>query len=156
MFPYYFQLMYRMFGHVSTHDHNTTYPTDKTLVETSVLAIDETENKILINGPSGVGQEEELSYIVYGMGAVLKLRNWSELSVAYKDSTFEILTSFESVKTFMEECVVVIKNEDAPFVPLSEVLELQKFIGAFFSISRIGEITYIAFCYYSVYHLKKN
>lgn len=117
-----------MFGHVSTHDHNTTYPTDKTLVETSVLAIDETENKILINGPSGVGQEEELSYIVYGMGAVLKLRNWSELSVAYKDSTFEILTSFESIRTLMKECIAATKGEETLLVPFLEGLEVQKLI----------------------------
>ena len=45
--PHYFQFMYRMFGHVSIHDHNTTYPIDQTLVETSVIAIGETENEKL-------------------------------------------------------------------------------------------------------------
>ena len=85
---------------------------DETLAETSVIAIGETENKIpvLLNGISGIGQEEELSYIVYGTKGVLKLRNWSELSVAQKDSPFEILTSFDSVKTLVEECILAIER----------------------------------------------
>ena len=82
----------------------------------------------LLNGISGIGQEEELSYIVYGTEGVLKLRNWSELSVAQKDSTFEILTSFETVKTLVEECIASAQGEEAILVPFSEGLEVQKLI----------------------------
>jgi len=130
VFPHYFQLMYRMFGNVSIHEHKTIYPENQLLAETSVLAIGETENQIpvLLNGLSGIGQEEELSYTVYGTEGVLKLRNWSELSVALKDSPFEILTSFDSVKTLVEECISSVRGEEALLVPFSEGLVIQRLI----------------------------
>ena len=130
VFPHYFQLMYRMFGNISIHEHKTIYPNDQLLAETSVLAMGETERKIpvLINGLSGIGQEEELSYTVYGTEGVLKLRNWSELSVAQKDSPFEILTSFDSVKTLVEECISAAKGEEALLVSFSEGLVVQRLI----------------------------
>ena len=130
VFPHFLQIMYRMFGNIRIQDHKTTYPVDETLAETSVIAIGETENKIpvLLNGITGVGQEEELSYIVYGTKGVLKLRNWSELSVAQKDSPFEILTSFDSVKTLVEECMLAMQKEAEILVPFSEGLVVQELI----------------------------
>ena len=130
VFPHYFQIMYRMFGNISIHEHKTTYPDDQLLAETSVLAMGQTENQIpvLLNGLSGIGQEEELSYTVYGTEGVLKLRNWSELSVAQKDSPFEILTSFDSVKTLVEECISAAKGEEALLVSFAEGLVVQRLI----------------------------
>src|SRR6185437_14002349 len=80
VFPHFLQLMYRMFGQVSITSHETVYPLDETLAETGVLAIGKTEKQIpvLLNGVTGIGQEEQLSYTVYGTEGVLKLRNWSE------------------------------------------------------------------------------
>ncbi len=43
VFPHYFQLMYRMFGQISITSHQTVYPEDETLAETSVLAIGKTD-----------------------------------------------------------------------------------------------------------------
>lgn len=130
VFPHYFQLMQKMFGTLSIDHSETTYPADKTLAETSVLALGKTEKNIpfLINGLTNIGQVEELSYIVYGTEGVLKLRNWSELSMARKNSPFEILTSFESVKSLIEECIALSKGEAALKVPFTEGLEIQKLI----------------------------
>ena len=130
VFPHFLQIMYRMFGNIKVQDHKTTYPVDETLAETSVIAIGETENKIpvLLNGVSGIGQEEELSYIVYGTKGVLKLRNWSELSIAQKDSPFEILTSFDSVKSLVEECILGSNAKTEILVPFSEGLVVQMLI----------------------------
>ena len=69
-----------------------------------------------------------MSFTVYGAEGVLKLRNWSELSIAEKDSPFEILTSFDKVKTLVEECIAANANEEAIIVPFSEGLEVQKLI----------------------------
>jgi predicted dehydrogenase len=130
VFPHFLQIMYRMFGNIKVQDYKTIYPVDVTLAETSVIAIGETENKIpvLLNGVSGIGQEEELSYIVYGTEGVLKLRNWSELSIAQKDSPFEILTSFDSVKSLVEECILGSNGEAELLVPFSEGLVVQMLI----------------------------
>jgi len=130
VFPHYLQLMYRMFGELEIITHQTTFPKDETLAETSVIAIGKTTGDIsfLLNGISGIGQQEELSYTVYGDKGVLKLRNWSELSIASKDSPFEILTSFESVKTLTDECIAAVNGEDALLVSFDEGLEIQKVI----------------------------
>lgn len=130
VFPHYFQLMQKMFGQLSIEHHQTVYPSDETLAETGVLAFGKTEQDIpfLLNGLANIGQEEELSLIVYGSNGVLKLRNWSELSKAFKNSPFEILTSFESVKTLIEECVAFSNEQDTCLVPFEEGLEIQKLI----------------------------
>ena len=130
IFPHYFQLMYRMFGQLSITSHETVYPEDETLAEIGVLAIGKTANDIpfLVNGISGIGQQEELSYTVYGVEGVLKLRNWSELSIAQKDSPFEILTSFDSVNSLTEECILAVNGEEALLVSFDEGLEVQKLI----------------------------
>ncbi len=130
VFPHYLQLMYRMFGQLAITSHQTVYPEDETLAETSVLAIGKTVDDIpvFLNGVSGIGQQEELSYTVYGDEGVLKLRNWSELSVAQKDSPFEILTSFDTVKTLTDECIAAANGETALLVSFDEGLEIQKLI----------------------------
>jgi predicted dehydrogenase len=127
VFPHYLQLMYRMFGQLSITSHQTVYPEDETLAETSVLAIGTTVNDIpvFLNGISGIGQQEELSYTVYGDEGVLKLRNWSELSIAQKDSPFEILTSFELVKTLTDECIGAVQGEEALLVSFDEGHKVQ-------------------------------
>ncbi|MBO0601452.1 Gfo/Idh/MocA family oxidoreductase [Sporosarcina sp. E16_3] len=130
VFPHYLQLMYRMFGQLAITSHQTVYPEDETLAETSVLAIGKTVDDIpvFLNGVSGIGQQEELSYTVYGDEGVLKLRNWSELTVAQKDSPFEILTSFDTVKTLTDECIAAANGETALLVSFDEGLEIQKLI----------------------------
>ena len=76
--------MYRMLGQLSITSYETVYPEDETLAEIGVLAIGKTARNIsfLLNGITGIGQQEELSYTVYGAEGVLKLRNWSEFSGA--------------------------------------------------------------------------
>ncbi|WP_318615948.1 Gfo/Idh/MocA family oxidoreductase [Sporosarcina sp. YIM B06819] len=130
VFPHFFQLMYRMFGQLTINSYETIYPEDEALAEIGVLAIGQTESAIpfLLNGVSGIGQQEELSYTVYGAEGVLKLRNWSELSSAQKDSPFEILTSFDSVNSLIEECVLAANGEQALLVSFDEGLEVQKLI----------------------------
>lgn len=130
VFPHYLQLMSRMFGKLSVQHHKTTYPMEENLAETSVLAIGTTENNIpfILDGLSDIGQIEELTYIVYGANGVLKLRNWSELSIARKNSTFETLTSFEPVKGLVEECISASNKEVANLVSFEEGLAVQGLI----------------------------
>lgn len=130
VFPHYFQLMNRMFGSISISSHKTIYPDDFSLAETSVLAIGQTENDIplLINGLSGIGQEEELSYIIYGTEGVLKLRNWSELSIASIDEPFKELNNFAFVKTLIDECIAAANGKDSLLVTFDEGMKVQQII----------------------------
>lgn len=123
--------MYRMFGHLSITSHETAYPEDETLAEMGVLAIGKTENDMLflLNNLEEMNQQEELSYTVYGAEGVLKLRNWSELSRAQKDSPFEILTSFDTVKSLTAEGILAANGEKVLLVSFDEGLEVQKLFG---------------------------
>lgn len=130
VFPHFLQLTRKIFGDIVIHDVQTTYPKHPTVAETGVLAIGKTEQHIplLLNGLTSIGQEEELSFIVYGSKSVLKLRNWSELSKAEKNSPFEILTSFESVDSLIDACVQVKKGDTSNLISFSEGLAVQRIV----------------------------
>jgi hypothetical protein len=46
VFPHFLQLMYRMFGQLKITSHQTVYPEDETLAETSVLTIEKVMDDI--------------------------------------------------------------------------------------------------------------
>ncbi|KXH79812.1 Gfo/Idh/MocA family protein [Sporosarcina sp. HYO08] len=131
VFPHFLQLMYRMFGRLTIRQHQTIFPDDETLAETSVMALGETVTNIpfLLNGLAGIGQQEDLSLIVYGTEGVLKLCNWSELSMAQKNSPFEILTSFDPVPSIIDECILALSHQEAMLVHFEEGLEVQRLIN---------------------------
>lgn len=130
VFPHYFQLMNALFGTISIEQSTITYPTNPILCETDVIAFGETEKQIpfLINGLSGIGQEEELSFIVYGEKGVLKLRNWSELYYSEKNGPFERLTNLPETASLIDACVEVVHGRQAKIVPFEEGLKVQRLI----------------------------
>lgn len=130
VFPHYFQLMNTVFGELSIDQFDTVYPTDPNACETSVLAFGHTIKQIpfLINGLSGIGQEEELLFIVYGETGVLKLRNWSELYRSDKNGPFERLTNLTDRTSLIDACVQTAKGQSAKIVSFEEGLTIQRLI----------------------------
>ncbi len=130
VFPHYLQLMYSLFGELSIQQYDTTYPKDPQLCETGVLAFGSTTAQIpfLLNGLAGIGQEEELSFIVYGETGVLKLRNWSELYRSDKNGPFERLTNLSSSTSLIDACVRVAEGKAATTVSFEEGLIVQRLI----------------------------
>ena len=130
VFPHYFQIMYRLFNHFTIFSHQTIYPIDKSKSETSTVAIGftDTDIPILINGISGIGQQESLAFTVYGSKKVMTLKNWSELWVSEIDEEAVRVMPDVKTTTLFDECHAVTQGEDAKLVSFEEGLIIQRWI----------------------------
>jgi len=130
VFPHYFQIMYRLFNHFTVSSHQTIYPIDKSLCETGTTAIGATTTgiPILINGISGIGQRELLTFTIYGSEKVMTLKNWSELWIAEKDEEAVRITPEIKTASLFDACHAASKGEDATLVSFEEGLIIQKWI----------------------------
>lgn len=130
VFPHYLQIMYRIFGNFSFTSHQTKYPEDQNLSETGSFAIGSTDSgiPILINGLSGIGQEELLEFKVFGTKKVLTIRNWSELWVSEKDQPAEKVEINHTTKTLWDACHDARNGQETTLVSFEEGLIVQRWI----------------------------
>jgi len=130
VFPHYLQLAYHLFGGLDIASHSTEYPMDESLCETGVMAIGKTDGGIplLLNGLSGVGQEERLEFRVHGTERVMVLRNWSELWVGEKDVEVKKLEVSGEVASLIQSCCDVVRGRKALTVGFEEGLLVQGWI----------------------------
>ncbi|MGI2327399.1 Gfo/Idh/MocA family protein [Planococcus sp. YIM B11945] len=127
VFPHYLQLINRLFGSLEIQSHHITYPENKDLCETGVIAqaiAGDSGIPVLLTGLSGIGQKELLEFTVYGDEGVLTLKNWSDLYVSKKYEERELITDFVPVASLFEE----MKNQSALLVPFEEGLVVQRSI----------------------------
>lgn len=126
VFPHYFQLMNRLFGELSFTSHHITYPEDAEKCETGLIAHGLTQEKIpfLLTGISGIGQQENLQFKVYGETGVLTLENWSDLYESEKGQERRLISGFENVPSLFEE----MDNESTLLVNFEEGLVIQRYI----------------------------
>ncbi|WP_107941960.1 Gfo/Idh/MocA family protein [Metasolibacillus fluoroglycofenilyticus] len=130
VFPHYLQLMHHLFGDIEILSHETTYPADVTLCETGVSALAKTKSglPVVLNGLSGIGQEERIEFKVFGTEKVMSLRNWSELwlSAAYEEAQ-KIAPSVQPA-ALLDACRAQLQGEDALIVSFEEGLKVQRWI----------------------------
>ncbi|PSL26482.1 putative dehydrogenase [Planomicrobium soli] len=127
VFPHYLQLIHRLFGELKIQSHQITYPEQKDLCETGVIAQAialQQEIPVLLTGLSGIGQKELLEFKVYGEEGVLTLENWSTLYVSEKYEERKQLTDLKPVPSLFEE----MKKHSALLVPFEEGLVIQRYI----------------------------
>lgn len=126
VFPHYFQLMNRLFGELSFTSHHITYPEDAEKCETGLIAHGLTQEQIpfLLTGISGIGQQENLQFKVYGETGVLTLENWSDLYESEKGQERRLISGFENVPSLFEE----MDNESTLLVNFEEGLVIQRYI----------------------------
>lgn len=126
VFPHYFQLMNRLFGELSFTSHHITYPEDAEKCETGLIAHGLTQEKIpfLLTGISGIGQQENLQFKIYGETGVLTLENWSDLYESEKGQERRLISGFENVPSLFEE----MDNESTLLVNFEEGLVIQRYI----------------------------
>lgn len=130
IFPHYVQLMYHLFGSFTISSHTTTYPAEVELCETGVSALAKTENgiPIVLNGLSGIGQEERLEFKVFGTKKVMTIRNWSELWVSEKDQeAFRINTELQP-NSLLDACHQTVSGQESFIVSFEEGLKVQEWI----------------------------
>lgn len=130
VFPHYLQIMYRLFGEFSFSAHQTKYPEDQNLSETGTSAFGQTHSgiPILLNGISGVGQEELLEFKVFGTKKVMTIRNWSELWVSEKDEPEKKVEINKTTKSLWDACHDARSGKEASLVSFEEGLIVQRWI----------------------------
>jgi len=130
VFPHYFQIMYRLFGNFSFSAHQTIYPEDQNLCEIGSNAIGKTDTgiPILINGLSGIGQEENLMFKVFGTKKVMTIKNWSELWLSEIDQPASQVSLKVSPKSLWDACHDAQNGIEATLVSFEEGLIVQKWI----------------------------
>lgn len=130
VFPHYFQIMYRLFGHFTFSAHQTVYPEDESLSEIGSMAIGKTETgiPIIINGLCGMGQKERLLFKVFGTKKVMTIKNWSELWVSEVDKSEEKVELTLTPKTLFDACHDAKNGREASLVTFEEGLIVQKWI----------------------------
>lgn len=130
VFPHYFQIMYRLFNHFSIYSHLTTFPLKKLLCETGTTAIGATNTgiPIVINGISGTGQKELLTFTIYGSKKVMTLKNWSELWVSeINEDAVRVIPEIKP-NTLFDECHAASQGRSANLVSFEEGLIIQRWI----------------------------
>ena len=130
VFPHYLQLIYRLFGHFTISSHETTYPEDENLCETGVSALAKTESgiPIVLNGLSGIGQEERLEFKVFGTEKVMTIRNWSELWISEVDQVAVHEIPDNKPMSLIDACHGVINGKESLIVSFEEGVKVQEWI----------------------------
>ncbi|MER2008937.1 MAG: Gfo/Idh/MocA family oxidoreductase [Psychrobacillus sp.] len=130
VFPHYLQLLYRLFGNFTITAHHTTYPQDAELCELGVSALAKTDSDIpiVLNGLSGIGQEERLEFKVFGTKKVITIRNWSELWESELDKEVVQITPTTVPDGLIEACHQWRVGEKSTLVSFEEGLQVQGWI----------------------------
>lgn len=90
--PHFIQLTNRLFGKIVFSANETQYPDNETDSETSVIAFGTAGYiPLLINGHSGIGMKDDLTYRIYGTKGVLSLDQWGELKYGNKDQALALV-----------------------------------------------------------------
>ncbi|SER57276.1 Gfo/Idh/MocA family protein [Psychrobacillus sp. OK032] len=135
IFPHYLQLMNHLFGNFTISSHATTYPANIELCETGVTALAKTESgiPIVLNGLSGIGQEERLEFKVFGTERAMTIRNWSELWVAEKDQEAVQVIPDIRPNSLIDVCHHVVNGQESFVVTFEEGLKVQEWIDQLLS-----------------------
>ena len=117
-----------VFGGLRNIQTFVDYPEDPTLCEKGFISRLELEDgtPVLLNGLSGIGQKEHISFKVYGDKGTVDLINWSILSISEGDSAPAIvpLERIEEVD-LVGELVKAINGEEAQLVSFRQGYEVQ-------------------------------
>lgn len=130
VFPHYLQLLYRLFGNFTITAHQTKYPSNIELCECGVSALAKTDSgiPIVLNGLSGIGQEERLEFKVFGTKKVITIRNWSELWESELDKEAVQITPSTVPDGLIEACHQWSIGEESTLVSFKEGLKVQEWI----------------------------
>jgi predicted dehydrogenase len=127
--PHYIHMIYDIFGELSNVHSFVDYPVQQELCEKGFIVRMELEDQtpVLINGLSGIGQKEHLSFKIYGSKGTVDLVNWSELFVSKGDQApTRIPLERGNELDIVEEFIHGINNQEAQIVSFQEGLEVQR------------------------------
>jgi predicted dehydrogenase len=126
--PHYIQMLLEVFGGVQNIQTFVDYPEDPTRCEKGFISRMELQDgtTVLINGLSGIGQKEHISFKVFGNQGTIDLTNWSVLSISEGDSTSVVypLQRVEEID-LVAELVKAMGGENGQLVSFKEGYEVQ-------------------------------
>jgi predicted dehydrogenase len=91
--PHYIQMIMDVFGDIKDVRSFVDYPEDPELCETGFTAVMTAGDNISVvfNGASGIGQQEKISFKIFGEKGTIDLLNWSQLAESTIDAEAEML-----------------------------------------------------------------
>jgi predicted dehydrogenase len=91
--PHYIQMIMDVFGDIKDVRSFVDYPEDPELCETGFTAVMTAGDNIpvVFNGASGIGQQEKISFKIFGEKGTIDLLNWSQLAESTIDAEAEML-----------------------------------------------------------------
>ncbi|TFD98103.1 Gfo/Idh/MocA family protein [Jeotgalibacillus salarius] len=128
--PHYIQLTNQLFGDMAISAKETKYPDSQDASETSVLAFGHAGPiPFLINGQSGIGMKDDLTYRIYGSKGIISLDQWSELKFGTAEKPLELIqersaSASESLLTAFHHAIVT--GQSSNLVSFEEGTAVQK------------------------------
>ncbi|MFB1083203.1 Gfo/Idh/MocA family protein [Jeotgalibacillus sp. JSM ZJ347] len=90
--PHFIQLTNKLFGKIAITSKETQYPDNEEESETNIIAFGTAGHiPFLINGHSGIGMKDDLTYRIYGTKGVLSLDQWAELKYGTPEQPLELI-----------------------------------------------------------------
>jgi predicted dehydrogenase len=127
--PHYIQMILNVFGGIQNIQSFVDYPEDPSLCEKGFISRMELQDgtTVLLNGLSGIGQKEHISFKVFGDKGTIDLINWSVLSVSEGDlaPTVLPLQRVEEID-LIEELVKAVNKSEGQLVSFREGYEVQR------------------------------
>ncbi|SHG50174.1 Gfo/Idh/MocA family protein [Ornithinibacillus halophilus] len=129
--PHFIQLTQQLFGKVGNVQTFVEYPENEKNCETGVIARLQLEagTPILVNGLSGVGQKEELSYKMIGENGVLSLVNWGQLTYTTMEKENETIAIRDNEQPgLIDELINAVSGKPSKLITFKEGYEVQRIL----------------------------
>ncbi|MGV3465037.1 MAG: Gfo/Idh/MocA family protein [Heyndrickxia sp.] len=127
--PHYIQVMQDLFGDITYEQSFIDYPSNPELCETGVLAKLQLEDgtPVVIDGLSGIGKKEEISFKLYGEKRTLALKNWAQLEgETNEQSSFPIeVVDNNEHQDLITEIIKAIEGKRAKLVSFKDGYKVQ-------------------------------
>lgn len=125
--PHYIHMIHDIFGELDNIHSFIVYPEDDRFCETSFSALLTLPGGIpvLFNGIAGIGQQEHLSFKVFGDNGTLDMQNWNVLVQSKSDASGEILKLNEPETSLPAELLKAIRGDQAMLVTFKEGQKVQ-------------------------------
>ncbi|MEK3854786.1 Gfo/Idh/MocA family protein [Cytobacillus sp. FSL H8-0458] len=126
--PHFIHMIHDIFGELEDVHSFVEYPEDERECETSFSALLTLPGGIpvLFNGIAGIGQQEHLSFKVFGDKGTLDMQNWSILVQTMTENSGEIIRPAEPETSLPAELLKAISGDKALLVSFKEGHQVQK------------------------------
>lgn len=128
--PHYIQVMEDLFGEITYEQSFIDYPDNPEQCETGVIAKLKLQDGIpvIIDGLSGIGRKEEISFKLYGDKGTLALKNWGQLEGETNEQSAFPIEAIENNEhqDLISEIIKAMENKQSRLVSFKDGYNVQK------------------------------